>query len=797
MDTITRRVMKELKRAIASPCLEAARVLEKALSDAGCNKRVLGRLNQKSSIEAVSESDRGIVERLANAFDASLSAALVAVGVKASKDLTPRICARKFLCPNPDDCSWSPQDPAIGFEKPMIQFWDESPEARLRYRRYQPRDGLASVLVADHGVGLSREQMPCTILTLNSDAKLRAFEAIGQFGQGGSCSLAFCESCLIVTKPRFCDTGEEFYWTLVFPEKEIGDSKQELVRRWFCDSEGLPFVGSLGSFPELETALPGTLIWHYGYRRGGWIAPIVGPEQTNPWGRLGRLFFSYPLPFEIRGKFARADTKEGRRNIKGAFFRLAEERKVLEYRSSEKSEDLIVEGEKYGQFSVFVFVLKQTGRVRNYVAPEHPIILTLNGQNHGEMTRTHLINANYPELASSMIVEVRLDQLDSEALNEIVSNSREIPKNTRFTRVLTERLVALLSEDETLRHLERARQEEKAKQSSLQLNQKITRYLTSILSDAMGGGEAGKGGKVRRRKKSGARRKQRPEIPPADPPSLLEFLQAQVIVPEGSTRLAKFKSDARPPKYTFHGGNPRLFANLEVKGKLANRLKIVGRADTDPRGYGSVSLRCEEDPSRPITKEIQLGVLAIVLQSGDGSILRATTRVSIRPKPKERRAERKPAVRTEIIFVAPDRTDMAALKQLIKEDKILPFSQCTYLQKYAEALDVQPEDCTYWAERADRDGESVLQIEVNAGNPQLLKYLQTCATAEETVRLKEYYVRDIALDCYQHSFQLRDVPEIVYAGIGTDDAVRAAEIHLNHDKALRMALHEIQATRRR
>jgi len=795
MDSITKRVEEELRQAITKPCLDSARALEKALLDARCGKRVLGRVNQKSSIEAVSESDRGIVERLANAFDASLSAALSLAGLTHSKDLTPRVCARKLLCPSTDDCVWSPQHPAVDFDKPVVQFWAERPEARVRYRKYHPEDGLTTVLVADHGIGLEREEMPRTILTLNSDAKLRAFEAIGQFGQGGSCSLAFCESCLIVTKPRLAETGDDFYWTLVFPEKEREDSKQELLRRWFCDGKQLPFVGSLASFPQLKEALPGTLVWHYGYQRGGWINRITGPEQNNPWGRLGRLFFSYPLPFEIRGEFARADTEDGRRTIKGAFFRLAQEQGTLDYRSSEKSEDLVVEGERYGQFSVFVFVLKQTARVRNYLDPAHPIILTLNGQNHGEMTRTQLVSANYPELASSTIVEVRLDSLEAEALNEIVSNSREIPKKTRFTRALTERLIDLLSEDEALRELERLREEEKAKQSSVELNQKITRYLTSILSDARGRTGTKKVRKRGPRKRRA--RKPRPEIPTADPPSLLEFVQDRVLVAEGATRLAKFKSDGRPPKYTFHGDNPRLFASLQVKGKMASRLSIVGRADTDARGYGSISLRCEEEPNHPITKEVELGHLALVLQSADGSILRATTRVGVRPKPKENRTKQEPAVRTEIIFVAPHDADVDKLKQLIREDKILPFSRCTYLQKYAEALCVKPRESAYWAERADRDDGSVLQVEVNAGNPQLVSYFERCGTPDEVVRFKEYYLRDIVLDCYQHVFELRDVPRIVYAGLPNEDGARAAEIHLNHDKALRMAFHEIEASRKR
>ena len=44
------------------------------------------------------------------------------------------------------------------------------------------------------------------------------------------------------------------------------------------------------------------------------------------------------------------------------------------------------------------------------------------------MTSTLLVDANLPELASSSIVEIRLDNLDQEALGEIISNSRETPE---------------------------------------------------------------------------------------------------------------------------------------------------------------------------------------------------------------------------------------------------------------------------------------------------------------------------------------------------------------------------------
>src|SRR6185295_3889442 len=103
------------------------------------------------------------------------------------------------------------------------------------------------------------------------------------------------------------------------------------------------------------------------------------------------------------------------------------------------------------------------------------------------------------------------------------------------------------------------------------LSRKMSEFLSRILSDASGGGDtsSGKGGPG-----GGGSRPStpRPPIPAADPPRILEFLsQDPLLVPEGGRSIAKFKSDARPPKYSFHGDNPRCFAKLSVSGELANR----------------------------------------------------------------------------------------------------------------------------------------------------------------------------------------------------------------------------------
>jgi hypothetical protein len=798
---LSENIKGALRSAIGNPSLESARHLETALT-ATSSKRVFGRINQKSSIEAASESDRGVTERLANAFDTSLTAGRLGAGIpRSDRTFTPRNAAQRFFCLNPDQCEWSPQDQRIqAIAKPIIEFWPESAESKHRFRKHNPSDGLVSVLVRDFGTGLSRESMPETILTLNSEAKLQEFEAIGQFGHGGSSALAFCESCLIVSQPRFNGSTREFYWTLIFPEREQVESKQDVIRKWFCDVDELPLVGSVEDFPELAMVLPGTSIWHFGYNRGGWIKRIAGPEQSNPWGRLTRLFFSYPLPFEIRGAFARTDTETGRRTVKGAFYRILDQSadpEVVEYRSGEKSERLTVEGQSYGEFSVYVFVFRETGAVNNYVDPRHPVLLTLNGQNHGEMTRTVLTNANVPELASSTIVEVRLDRLEQEALGEIVSNSREAPKTTAFTRTLRERIVSLLHSDEGLIALERRREEEKARQSSEGLSRKMSEFLSRILSDATAGPDVGRGGTSPGEGGEGGRQP-RPEIPQKDPPTILEFVTTPpLFVAEGTRVLAKFKSDARPPKYSFHGDNPRFFGRLECSGDFAERISIVGRADVNDLGYGSVTLENPEVENARIQERAEVGNLILTIQSADGRLLEARLAIGVRPKPVPRERAVRQAVKTRIVFCAPVEEDKARLSELISEPLIQDFG--VFLHKYSEALDVSPADCAYWGEKSDFGGEALLSIEINAGNSQLKRLMQECRSVDERIATKERYVRDVVLDCYQHSFQIHNTPEAVIEAVisDSDEQRRAGEIHFNHDKALRIALNELNAARNR
>jgi hypothetical protein len=444
---------------------------------------------------------------------------------------------------------------------------------------------------------------------------------------------------------------------------------------------------------------------------------------------------------------------------------------------------------------VVAFVVPEAKDVTNYLDSAHPIVLTLNGQNHGEMTGTWLVRANLPELSSSMIVEVRLDGVEQEALSHIITNSRENPKNTVFTAALRERLVELLRDDDGLQQIERRRAEEKANKSNREFNKTLSDFLKRILSDAAGrpapsGGHEGTG------TRSGATTPL-PELPSNDPPTILEFISAQPLkVPEGTTRLAKFKSDARPPKYAFAGDNPRLFASFEPVGEAGRRITLIGQAEINDRGYGSVSLHCSEDPSNPAQEGITAGTLRLKLQSTTGTELTASVKVLLSAKPERKEKTQMPEVEVNILFCAPGGDPDGSLSAVLGEP-VAPFG--AYLNKYRMALPTLAEDeYTYWGEKYDKDGMSSLNVEINVAHPAMVKLMNDCGNVQERTLTKQRYCEDVVLDCYQHCFRLDAVPDEVWDATQDqeNESRKAAEMYLNHDKAIRFAAKERDRIRR-
>src|SRR5262249_35079287 len=156
----------------------------------------------------------------------------------------------------------------------------------------------------------------------------------------------------------------------------------------------------------------------------------------------------------------------------------------------------------------------------------------------------------------------------------------------------------------------------------------LSQFISRILSDAVSQPAAKSGTAAPGLRGGHGNREPRPEVLAHDPPLVLEFISGgRLIIPEGATYLAKFKSDARPPRYAFHGDSPRLFARYMPTTEIGVRVTVVGHAEINDRGYGSVSLHCTEDRTAPVTETETAGRLELTLQSTDGRVLTASIEV--------------------------------------------------------------------------------------------------------------------------------------------------------------------------
>src|SRR5947209_20260823 len=126
LNPVSGEMLRLLNALVKAPSLETSRALEVQLQRGGFRPQVFGRYNQRASIEANAESDRGITERLANAFDASLTAARVAMEQKSERSLTPRNAAQRYFCSDPTKSDWHPQPERLeSIHIPVVQFWEE------------------------------------------------------------------------------------------------------------------------------------------------------------------------------------------------------------------------------------------------------------------------------------------------------------------------------------------------------------------------------------------------------------------------------------------------------------------------------------------------------------------------------------------------------------------------------------------------------------------------------------------------------------------------------------------------
>ncbi|HEX7319493.1 MAG TPA: hypothetical protein VF399_03940 [bacterium] len=395
-----------------------------------------GRDNNRGTIEASADPGRSLVERLTNGIDA-----IIEDEHKKHNGIpdcrTPKEAATAWLnVPEGGLCEMTPAQRRSIAHRIAI--------------RLKVGDGRSSrvVEVRDTGIGLAPDEMPKTILSLNESNKMQKYYLAGAYGQGGSSTLATSKFVLIAS--RRCDSQIGF--TLV--RYEDLPAEQFKTGRYVYSLLG-DFV--LVADRSLDVFAAGTLVKHFGYDLISYPSPL-GPNSV--YGLLNQTLFDPVLPVwlddhEIHGY---------RRVIKGS--RNALNGAVDEGDSEQKGPDLSHRvrmfysslGE-FGRIGIEYWVLGRPTSANKkpiaaFVNPPKPIILTLNGQDHAELSQSVVRkDAELTFLTQRLICHIDCNNLTPAAKRALFVSTREDARRGVVYDLIHQEIVRVLKSDDDLTRL--------------------------------------------------------------------------------------------------------------------------------------------------------------------------------------------------------------------------------------------------------------------------------------------------------------------------------------------------------
>ncbi|HMH53813.1 MAG TPA: hypothetical protein VK548_26500 [Candidatus Acidoferrum sp.] len=423
-----------------------------------------GRENNRGSIEVSGDPGRSLVERITNGIDAALE-------------------AEHSLHGGRPDCR-SPREAATA--------WLNVPETGLSELTTRQRQQLAdrvtiklqvgedrnsrTVEIRDRGIGLTPEQMPRTILSLGESNKLQKHYLAGTYGQGGSSTFAASRYTLIASRVgnnpvvgftvvRFLDLPPEDYKTGHYV--------------YLTQNGNVPFAElPLAEFPA------GTAARHYGYDLSGYPSPL-GPNSL--YGLLNQVLFDPILPVWLESEVHRYRRviKGSRNALNGAVDEGDEERRGPSL--SHHVRLFYITIADFGRIGIEYWVLSAPTRANKrpsaaFVNPIRPIILTIHGQNHGELAGTLIKKqAELPYLAQRLICHIDCNSLTPTAKRALFVSTREDTRRGVVHALIQEELIRVLRSDDELTRLNNEAREQghrEQDESALQeMRQEVARLL--------------------------------------------------------------------------------------------------------------------------------------------------------------------------------------------------------------------------------------------------------------------------------------------------------------------------------
>lgn len=425
----------------------------------------VGRPNNRGTIEASSDPGRSLVERLTNGVDAVLEAESIRHnGLPECR--SPREAGQAWLgVPMGGLSELSTKERQMLADRVSIQIMDGDGTWDQRL-----------VLVEDRGTGLLPEEMPATILSLSENNKITKRYLVGAYGQGGSSTFACSQFTLIAsrhtTSPRIGFAVVKYYEPPPDDEAKIGNYVF------------LTLGGAVLEIDSSDSEFPtGTRVRHFGYDLTRYNASL-GPSSV--YGLLNRALFDPVVPVWLTNgihKYRRV-IKGSRNALNGAVDEGDENNRGPTI--SHSVPIYYVDLGDLGSIGIEYWVLEPTEKnqqpIRSFVDPTKPIILTLHGQSHAELSQVLVRkDAELSYLRQRLICHVDCNRLTPGAKRSLfVSNREEARRGQAYSRIEQEVIRALTSDDELTRLNTEAREkgyQQKDQEAQKQMQSEVARLL--------------------------------------------------------------------------------------------------------------------------------------------------------------------------------------------------------------------------------------------------------------------------------------------------------------------------------
>ena len=365
---------------------------------------------------------------------------------------------------------------------------------------------LPTILVKDDGVGQHPSDFASTLLSLHKENKIDKHFLMGAYGQGGASVYSFCQYTLIASRrtPSLLAPGQtdQVGWTIVRYNPLDVEHKNGRYEYVVMADENIPSIDpDVGSFHFG----PGTQVRMIQYQLPKHSTIFTAPAASL-WGLTNMVLYDPVLPFLIGDeRLKRFKTLAGysavqrTRVIIGNANRLREKRTkkaaAEESGETEKAElrydeEHTVNLGEYGVARVRYWIFNfpkgesKTAPVDAYADTQSSIVVTLNGQRQAKFDRSYFrTSLNLPIMKDYMLVQIDCDGLTKLGKKELLSSTRDRPKQTTLLDRLLEDMNDIIAKDPQVKKIAIELQEAALKSASTAENIRLSRQLEQLIKN--------------------------------------------------------------------------------------------------------------------------------------------------------------------------------------------------------------------------------------------------------------------------------------------------------------------------